>query len=263
MNRIEQKFKSLKKQKKKAFIVFLTAGYPTLKTTEELVLAFEKSGVDIVELGIPFSDPLADGPVIQASSNDALSHHVTLKSIFDCVTRIRKKSEIPIALMTYYNPIFHLGENQFAQKAHRAGVDGVIVPDLPPDEAKALMSASKQNNLSTVFFLSPTTTKARMKNIVNASSGFVYYVSLTGVTGARRALPSNMVKNIRAAKSLTDKPVCVGFGVSTPAQVKRVGQIADGVIVGSVVIQEITKNIGRRDLAKRVAQFVSRLAKNL
>ena len=259
-NRIEKKFEQLKELKKKAFIAFLTAGDPTLKVTEDFVLAFERCGADIVELGVPFSDPLADGPTIQAASQRALKKGVTLKKVFSLVSRIRKKSQIPIALMTYYNPVLHFGEENFGRTAKRCGVDGVIVPDLPLEEASCLVKTARKNNFATVFFLSPTTSKERVKAIVKASSGFIYYVSLTGVTGARRLLPEDIRANVLYAKRQTKKPVCVGFGVSTPIQIKSIAKIADGVIVGSAIVREIQKNTGRKDLVKNVSRFVSRLA---
>lgn len=259
-NRIESKFNDLKRIKKKAFIAFITAGDPSLKVTEELVLSFEKAGVDIIELGVPFSDPLADGPTIQAASQRALKGQVTLEKILNAVRRIRKKSQMPLALMTYYNPVFHYGEDRFATKARQAGVDGLIVPDLPPEEAKGLIRAARRNHLSLSFFLSPTTTRTRMQRIVKAATGFIYYVSLTGVTGARTSLPKNLIADIKGAKRLTTKPICVGFGVSTPAQVRLITRIADGVIVGSAIIKSIERNIGKKDLVKNVTRFVRRLS---
>lgn len=261
MNRITQKFIELRAAKKKAFIAFITAGDPNLTVTEKLVLAFEHSGVDIVELGVPFSDPLADGPTIQASSQRALQKGVTLSKILDTVSRIRRKSQIPLILMTYYNPIFHFGEERFVRSAKAAGVDGVIIPDLPPEEAGNLLKAAKKNNLAVIFFLSPTTTKERMKKNIQASSGFIYYVSLTGVTGARKALPQDVIRNVQLAKSLTNKPICVGFGISKPAQVQSLAGIADGVIVGSAIVNEIRKNTNKKGFVKKVAVFVSRLAR--
>lgn len=263
MNRIDQKFKELKARKKKAFIAFITAGDPNLKTTEELVLAFEKAGVDIVELGVPFSDPLADGPTIQAASQRALKNNVNLDDILKLVTRVRQKSSLPIALMTYYNPVFHYGEKRFVEKAKACGVDGVIIPDLPPEEAQDLIQTARKNDLATIFFLAPTTTAQRMKGIIKASTGFIYYVSLTGVTGARQALPENVAKQVKLAKKITDKPVCVGFGVSTAAQVKAVGKIADGVIVGSAIINEIIKGSKNNHLVQSVSDFVGQLTKSL
>ncbi len=263
MNRIESKFRKLKKRGKKAFIAFITAGDPNLKTTEELVLRFESSGVDIVELGVPFSDPLADGLTIQASSQRALQQGITLEKIFKLVKTLRKKSQIPIALMTYYNPIFHYGEERLIKEAKQCGVDGLIIPDLPLEEGRNLIKLARQNNISTIFFISPTTTQERMKKIVQASSGFIYYVSLTGVTGARKSLGSSILNQVRSVQKITDKPICVGFGISNARQVKAIGQIADGVIVGSAIIQEIVKNAGKKDLVKRVAKFINHLSRKL
>ncbi len=258
-NRIALKFQILRTQGKKAFISFLTAGDPSLKVTEELVLAFEQAGVDIVELGVPFSDPLADGPTIQASSQRALQNGITLLKILKTVQNIRRSSQIPIVIMTYYNPVFHFGEEKFAVCARASGADGVIIPDLPPEEAEGFIKAARRQNLSTVFFLSPTTTPPRMKKIIAASTGFIYYVSLTGVTGSRRALSADLLKNIKLAKALTDKPICVGFGISTFSQVREISKIADGVIVGSAIVQEIAKNFEKKDLIKKIARFVRSL----
>ncbi len=263
MNRIDLKFKELRVRRKKAFIAFVTAGDPSLKATHDLVLAFERSGVDIVELGVPFSDPLADGPTIQAASQRSLRNGTTLKKILKTVSDIRKKSQIPIVFMTYFNPVFRFGEAKFVAAAKKAGVDGVIVPDLPPEEAGVLIKAARKNNFASIFLLSPTTAPARLKTVTKASSGFIYYVSLTGVTGARRALSSSIVQNVKAAKRQTTMPVCVGFGVSTAAQVKAVAKIADGVIVGSAIVGEVFKNAGKKDLVKNVSRFVSNLSKNL
>ncbi|MBI5024351.1 MAG: tryptophan synthase subunit alpha [Candidatus Omnitrophica bacterium] len=262
-NRIDVKFKELKKKKKKAFIAFITTGDPDLRTTERLVLAFEGAGVDIVELGVPFSDPLADGPTIQAASQRALKKHVNLENILATVKRVRQRSQIPIALMTYYNPVFHYGEERFARKAKTCGVDGIIVPDLPPEEGDGLIRAARENGLVTVFFLAPTTTQRRMKRIVNASTGFIYYVSLTGVTGARQKLPRTITGQVKLARKLTHKPICVGFGISTPAQVKMVANVADGVIVGSAIVNAIAQNKGKKQLVANVARFVQKLSRNL
>lgn len=260
MNRIDQKFKELKKRKKKAFIAFLTAGYPNLKVTEDLVVAFEKSGVDIVEIGVPFSDPLADGKTIQAASQKALEHDITLEKILHLVKRIRKRSGIPIALMTYYNPVFHFGDEKFIALAKSAGVDGVIIPDLPPEEAKDLIKAARAKGVATVFFLAPTTSRHRIQRIADASSGFIYYVSVTGITGTGQSIAAESIgKHIRQIKQFTNKPVCVGFGVSTPHQVRSIAKISDGVIVGSEIIRQIDKNAGKKDLVIRVAKFVGNL----
>ncbi|MBF0523048.1 MAG: tryptophan synthase subunit alpha [Candidatus Omnitrophica bacterium] len=263
MNRIDQKFQELRKKNKKAFIAFITAGDPSLEVTKKLVVSFEQSGVDIIELGVPFSDPLADGATIQSASYRALQKGVTLGKILKLVEEIRKETQIPIALMSYYNPVFSYGEKRFVEDAKRCGVDGVIIPDLPPEEAKELIGIAKQNDFSTVFFLSSTTRKDRIKNIVNASSGFIYFVSVAGVTGARNKLSFSIRKSIMDAKTYTKKPICVGFGISTSEQVKKVASFSDGVIVGSAIVGEVAKNSGQKDLVQNVSQYVSRLTRVL
>jgi tryptophan synthase alpha chain len=259
MNRIDLKFKELKKKNRKAFIVFITAGYPNLEITRRLILELAKIGVDIIELGIPFSDPLADGPVIQESSQASLQRKTNLNDVFSLVKSVRRKTNIPICFMSYYNPIFCFGQKNFIKKASCSGVDGVIVPDLPPEEGQQFMRLADKANLDTIFFISPTTSKKRMRFIVKISKGFIYYVSLTGVTGARRSLPADLIEHVKLVKRYTWKPVCVGFGVSSFEQVKLVQSVADGVIVGSAVIKKIKENIARADLVKRVGRFVYHL----
>jgi len=258
-NRIEKKFKELKKKRKKAFVVFITAGYPDLKTTKRLVFEIEKQGADIIELGMPFSDPLADGPTIQAASEYALKKKINLQKVLDLIADIRRQSQIPLALMTYYNPVFRFGEARFIEAAKRVGLDGVIIPDLPPEEAGGLIRDAKKNQVSTIFFLAPTSTKERIKFISKNTSGFIYYVSLTGVTGARESLAKDLFKKIGLIKRYTNKPICVGFGISKPEHVRALSKTADGVIVGSAVIKEIGKNIGRKDLPKKVNKLISEL----
>ena len=263
MNRISKKFKELRRKKQKAFISFVTAGDPNLKTTEELVLAFEKNSVDIVELGVPFSDPLADGPTIQASSQRALDKGVNLEKILQSACRIRQKSSIPLALMTYYNPVFHFGEEKFIRAAKAAGVDGLIIPDLPPEEAANLIKLAKKADLATVFFVAPTTRAERIKKIAKVSTGFIYYVSLTGVTGARQGVPQDISKHVRLTRRLSKIPVCIGFGVSTPEQVKTMSKISDGVIVGSAIVKKILEHKGKKTLVANVASFARRLSKGV
>lgn len=263
MNRIDQKFIELKKAKRKAFIAFITAGDPDLKTTEALVLGFEKAGVDIIELGVPFSDPMADGPTIQASSMRALKHHVNIADILKLVSRLRARTQIPIVLMPYYNPVFHYGVTRFVKDSSAAGVDGVIIPDLPPEEAGELMAAAKKSDFATIFLAAPTTTDARLPKIVRASQGFIYYVSLTGVTGVRKDIPVDFKRDIGRIKSITAKPVCVGFGISTPEQVKAVAAAADGIIVGSAIVRCIEQNIGNKNIVQNVCRSVARLTSAL
>lgn len=259
MNRIENKFKELKKNKKKAFVAFITAGYPHLNITKKLILEFSKLGVDIIEIGVPFSDPLADGPVIQEASQVALEKEINLNHIFNLVKRVRKDTDIPLCLMTYYNPVFCFGEERFIKKAVTCGVDGVIIPDLPPEEGRSFIKLADKSNLDTILFLAPTSNLKRIKLVSGLAKGFIYYVSLTGVTGPRKNLSSDLVANLKIIKKHTHQPVCVGFGVSSPAQVKQIYKIADGVIIGSAIIKKIKENIGNPDLVKKVVRFVSSL----
>jgi len=262
MNRIEKKFLELKRKNKKAFIAFITAGYPSLAVTKNLILELAKIGVDIIELGVPFSDPLADGLIIQEASQAALEKKTNINNILSLARQVRKYIDTPIALMTYYNPIFCFGEERFAKEASSAGVDGIIIPDLPPEEGRPFIRLANRFNLDTIFFLSPTSTHRRIKLISAASKGFIYYVSLTGVTGPRHNLPSGLLDNLKVIKKSTNKPVCVGFGISRPGQVKEIGKIADGVIVGSAIMKKIKENIGRPDLVRRVGEFILALRGN-
>ena len=259
MNRIERVFQRLRKNKKKAFVAFITAGYPSLELTRRLVLEFDKIGVDILELGVPFSDPMADGPIIQEASQESLKRNTHLVDILSLVKKVRPFVKLPICLMTYYNPIFCFGEARFIKKAIEAGVDGVIIPDLPPEEGRPLIKVANQHKLDIISFISPTTSKERMKYIAGIARGFIYYVSLTGVTGLRKKLPPDLVSNLKIIKSITKKPVCVGFGVSDRKQVEEVCRFADGVIVGSAIVSKIKENIGSPNLVKRVGSFVHKL----
>lgn len=260
MNRINNKFIRLKKDKKKAFIVFITAGYPDLNTTEGLIKGFEKIGVDIIELGVPFSDPIADGPVIQESSFRALKEGINLNAILRLVKKVRREGvNIPICLMSYYNPVFCFGEKNFVRMAALCGVDGLIVPDLPPEEALSLRRALSSRRLTFIPFISPTSSAQRIKYICRIADGFIYYVSLTGVTGMRKNIPNELSSKIRFIKRITKKPVCVGFGISTSSQVKKISSFSDGVIIGSAVIKEIRRDLAKRSLVDRVLGFVSSL----
>lgn len=262
MNRLINKFKTLKKKNKKALIVYITGGYPDLSATEKLVPELENAGADIVEIGIPFSDPIADGPTIQKASERALSKGATLKKILQGVKNIRSKSGIPIVFMSYFNPIYRYGIERFVRDASGCGVDGVIIPDLPPEEAGEIIGIARRRHFCMIFLASPTSTQARLKIIAKQSSGFIYYVSLTGVTGARKHLAADIAVNIRRIKRFTgDKPVCVGFGVSNEKQVRAVARIADGVIVGSAVIKAIEKFRKSRNFEKSVGRFTARLAR--
>ena len=259
MNRIDLKFRQLQAEGRKALIVYLTCGFPDLSITEKLVLELEARGVDIIELGIPFSDPLADGPAIQAASDYALKQKVNLPAVWTLVSSLRKKTQIPLCLMGYYNPIFSYGQVRFVNEAVRAGVDGIIIADLPPEEDSWLISLARKQGLKTIFFLSPTSSAKRINYISKVSNGFIYYVSLTGVTGIRENLPSDLKQNILNIKRYTRKPLCVGFGISKVAHIREVFKAADGAIIGSAVIKVIQDNIGKRDLVRKVGRFIGGL----
>ena len=266
MNRIQKKFSELKKQKKKALIFFLTAGDPNLKKTEELVLEFEKQGADLIEIGVPFSDPLADGPIIQASSYRALKKGTNTEKILSLVKRLRQKSEIPLLLMTYLNPIFHYGLERFAKKAKACGVDGLIVPDLPPEEGRDLERLTRRLGIDLVYLLAPTSVKKRQKMIVSASRGFVYFVSLTGVTGSQSAGAHSIRGVLGSARRMAKIPVCAGFGIRTPKDAKNMAAISDGVIIGSAAVQAAAKkpHESASIFAKRfVRPFARALGKSL
>lgn len=259
MNRIDQRFIKLKKHNLKAFIAFITAGYPNLAATAKLVLELEKKGVDIIELGVPFSDPLADGPIIQEASSYALKKGTNLPKILDLVKKLRKDTQLPICLMTYYNPVFCLGDKKFIDQAVKSGVDGVIIPDLPLEEAKEFIQYANKKGLENICFVAPTSSNERIKQIAKVARGFIYYVSLTGVTGSRDSLSTDLKSNLSKIKKLTNKPVCVGFGISNAQQVKKVSKISDGVIVGSAIVKKIKENIARPNLVQSVGNFVEGL----
>lgn len=262
MSNIAATFEKLKRQGQKALVPYIMAGDPELATTEALVPALEKAGADIIELGVPFSDPLADGPTIQRAAERALRHRVSLANVIAMVKRLRDSGcGVPIVLMTYYNPVLKYGEKMFAKDAVAAGVDGVIVPDLPPEEAKTLKQAAEKAGLDTIFLLAPTSTTERITLVAGVTSGFIYYVSLTGVTGARKALAEGLSASVKKIKKTTDKPLCVGFGVSTPEQAAEVAGFAEGVIVGSALVSVIEKNVGKKSLVKEAAAFVRELKK--
>ena len=260
MNRIEVKFRELKKKRKTALIPFITAGDPDIKTTKELVLEMERRGADIIELGVPFSDPIADGPTIQEADIRSLKHKTSLSDVLNLVKELRKKTEVPIVLMTYYNLLYNYGIERFVTRAKRNGVDGVIAADLPIEEAGELKRYARRSNLDTIFLASPTSPPERLKLIAKETRGFVYYVSLTGVTGTREKLAEGLVPSLRRLKGLTKKPIAVGFGISKPEHIRKIRRYADGAVVGSAIISVIEKNPESKDLVKKVGDFVQRLA---
>ncbi len=258
-NRLFLKIREVKTQRKKLFCAFLTLGYPSLGMTEKLILEFEKLGVDIIELGFPFSDPLADGPTIQASSEYALKKGVRLEDAFQITSRLRKKGvRIPLIFFTYFNPVFHYGSERFVARAKQAGFDGIIIPDLPPDEESAFQRKCRKENFAQIFLIAPTTSPARAAKIASKSQGFIYYVSLKGVTGARKALPLDVEKQLRSLRKITRKPFLVGFGVSRPEQASELCRFSDGVIVGSALIEELKHAKGN---PSRALSFVRKMAR--
>lgn len=268
MNILEKKLSRLKRAGQAALIPFITAGDPSLAVTADLIKVIQDSGAAALELGVPFSDPLADGPTIQASYQRAVDKKIDLDGIFRMLKKLKSKTlkankqiTIPLVLMAYYNLLFHYGLSRFAQKAAACGISGVIVPDLPPEEAADWLKAAKKYDLCPIFLVSPVTPKARIKQIVRLSRGFIYYVSLTGTTGARAKLPTDIAEHIKAIKRLTNKPVCVGFGISKPSQVKELSKVADGVIVGSALVKLVdNKRRSRNILRRSVGSFISKLA---
>ncbi len=262
MNRIGLVFKKLREKKQPALIPFIVAGDPDLETTEALVLKMAENGADIIELGIPFSDPLADGPTIQAGSRRALQNGFNLKDVFRLTERA-KGIGVSLVFMTYFNPVLRYGLGDFSKDCQQNGVDGVIIPDLPPEEAGPWAQEAKSSGLETIFLLAPTSPPERIKLISRWSRGFIYYVSVTGVTGARENLPEELEPAIRRIKEETKMPVAVGFGISTPEQAKAISRFADGVIVGSAIVKIIEENLKNPDMINRVGDFVSSLAKAL
>ena len=263
MNKISQIFAHLKSRREKAFIPYITAGDPSLDITKWLVVEMEQRGVQIVELGVPFSDPLADGPTIQQASQRALQSGVTLTKILSTVKEIRKQSQLAIVLMTYYNPIYRFGVTDFVERAAEAGVDGIIVPDLPPEEAGEIKEAAQRSQLDTIFLLAPTSTPERIKLVARASTGFIYCVSVTGVTGARGRVSQEIRRLVLKVRQYTDKPLGVGFGISTPEQVKEIADFADAVIVGSAIIKVVQEYLNSPRLVPAVGEFVEGLIKGM
>ena len=260
MNRIDTRFHELRDTGHTAFIAYITAGDPSLEVTGELVPALERAGTDIVELGIPFSDPLADGPVNQAAAERALKHHVSLADILRFMTGLRKETPIPIVFFTYFNPIFAYGIEKFAQDAASAGVDGALVVDLPPEESTEYKAAMDAAGLSTVYLVAPTSTRQRIQLIAERGTGFVYYVSRTGVTGVRESVEESVKPMVADIRTFTDKPIGVGFGISKPEHVREVAQYADGVVVGSGIVRLIGELQASPEMVSEVAEFAGRLA---
>jgi len=248
MNRLDRHFQQARAAKRKSLVVYLCAGDPDLTATERLVPALAEAGADVIELGVPFSDPLADGPTIQLAAERALRSGTTLAGILDLVARLRRQGcEVPLALMGYMNPIVRMGVDAFVSRSAEVGVDGFIVPDLPLEEASPLGDAAAGNDLSLVLLAAPTTPPERLRRIGERTRGFLYFVSITGVTGARAALPVDLPARLDTVRAASRAPVAVGFGISAPEQAAALAEHADAVVVGSALVAEIARSGGRAD----------------
>jgi tryptophan synthase alpha chain len=255
MSRIEKKFSALQAKGEKALIYYLTAGDPSLDKTREIILGMEAAGVDVVEIGVPFSDPTADGPIIQAASQRALKNGATLAGILAMIAALRKSSEIPIVLFGYYNPILSYGPERFAARAKQAGVDGILVVDLPFEEAAELRQYTDPQGIDFISLIAPTTSIERVRQIAALATGFLYYISITGVTGTAKPQVEEVKKDVERIRKVTALPLAIGFGISTPEQAKEIAPHADGIVVGSAVVKMIAENSQRSDLVSLVSQY--------
>ena len=260
MNRIEKRFKELAARGETAFIPYITAGDPTLERTAQLVIELEKAGADVIEFGVPFSDPVADGVVNQEAAQRALKHNVSLHDIVSLVKRLRSTTQIPVVLFTYFNPVLAYGLEALAADAADAGVDGILCVDLPPEEATEYKPLLDAKGIATVFLIAPTSTPDRVKLIAESCSGFVYYVSRTGVTGERAEIATSVKSMVDQIKACTSTPVAVGFGISTPDQAAQVSGYADGVIVGSAIVRMVGELGDKDEMPATVGMFVKSLA---
>jgi tryptophan synthase alpha chain len=270
LGRIEATFDELKRQGRKGFIPFITAGDPDLETTKELLIELARAGATVIELGVPFSDPMADGPVIQRASERALRHGIGVGDILDLVARVRREKETPITptpivetpiiLFSYYNPLLQFGLKRLAREARAAGIDGVLVTDLSPEEAAEFDSELRANDLDMIFLIAPTSTDERLKLVAQRARGFIYAVSRAGVTGVRTSVSAEAEKLVNRMRKFSSLPIAVGFGISTPDQVKDVQRYADAVVIGSAIVSEIERLQGApAALAKRIGDFVKQL----
>jgi tryptophan synthase alpha chain len=254
--RIARRFAELRRKKEMGLVAFITAGDPNLAATESLVLTLAEAGADVVELGVPFSDPLADGPAIQRSSERALRAGTTLAGVLDLVAGIRRKSDVALVLFSYYNPVLQMGLEKFAERASAAGADGVLITDMIPEEAGEYRRIVASRGLDTIFLAAPTSPDERLVKIAASTSGFLYVISRTGVTGAKDTLPEDLPALVRRVRRVTALPIAVGFGISLPGQVSVLGGLADAAVVGSALVQEIehaaTVDAARAAVAERV-----------
>jgi tryptophan synthase alpha chain len=262
-DRLSSTFARCRSEGRAALVTYVMAGDPDLKASRAMALACVEAGADILELGMPFSDPMADGPTLQRASERSLASGTTLEGCLEVAAAVRKKTKVPIALMGYVNPVLAYGEARFLDRCREVGVDAVILPDLPPEEAVDFCALAQEQSISTVFLLAPTSTPARRKAAGEAATGFLYFVSVTGVTGARRSLPEDLAGQLEEVRGGSPVPVVVGFGVSTPEQAHALGQLADGVVVGSAIVSRIAQGGNAKARADRVTRFVRSLRRGL
>jgi tryptophan synthase alpha chain len=258
-SRIDLRFEELRRANELGLVAYITAGDPSLEATRKIVLAAAVAGADVIELGVPFSDPLADGPVIQRASERALAEGTTLASVLELVRDIRKSSSVPLVVFSYFNPIFQMGLERFAEESQAAGADGLLVTDLPPEDSADYLRAMLARGLDTIFLAAPTTSDARMKRIAEVSSGFLYVISRTGVTGEREALADELPALLRRARRATSLPIAVGFGISLPGHVSLLGGLADAAVVGSALVAEVERAKSSDEAAANVAARVRTL----
>ncbi len=256
MDRLARCFAALEKQHSKALVTFITAGDPSLAVTEEMIYLLEDAGADVIELGVPFSDPMADGPTIQLSSERALASGTTLEGILAAVEKVRVRSQIPIILMGYLNPVHAYGYERFCAAAAAAGVDGLLLVDMPPEESEELLRHARANDLNIIFLLTPTSDKTRINTVQKLGRGFIYYVTVTGVTGARQTVSDSLSHELEKIKKKVKLPIMAGFGISTPEQASSVAKLADGVVIGSAIVKFFERYSGQK-LKKELKKFVS------
>lgn len=259
LSRIKQKFEALKREGRKGFIPFITAGDPDLGITQELILELSRAGASVIELGVPFSDPMADGPVIQRASERALRHGFGLLEILDVVRAVRKQSDVPIILFSYFNPLLQFGLERLVREAEHAEIDGILVTDLIPEEAGRFAAMLRAHELDLIFLAAPTSTDTRLKMIVQRASGFIYAVARAGVTGAREQMSVETERLVDRVRAFTDLPVAVGFGISRPEHVRDVWRYADAAVVGSAIVEIVERNAAQPDLVRKVGQFATSL----
>jgi tryptophan synthase alpha chain len=263
MTRIDATFAALRQNKQTALIPFITAGDPDLATTADLIRTLAENGADLIELGMPFSDPMADGPTIQSASERALAAGVTLEKVLQLVSDVRRDCQIPLVLMGYYNPVFRYGAERFANAAAAAGVDGLLLVDLPPEEAAEISPLLKSVGIALITLLAPTTPPERMRRLAQAAEGYLYYVSMTGVTGAQKINPQDIRRAVEELQGMTEVPVGVGFVITSIAEARAVGEFADGVVVGSALVNIIAEYSYSEKLLPQVGEFVASLKQGL